>query len=233
MFYSYSKVFTYDKCPHRFWHKYINKTKERTMEKISTGNSFHQFAEAFYKDLNKISNEKTKDYFNKISKVVNELNLLDEQAFLSNEVERIFSSNNNNIDRYTEYTVKGVINEYNFIGKIDLLEIINNNSYLIMDFKPLKKSKLTDLRKQLGIYQLLFQQDDKCLIDNNILVGSYFYKSKEYWFEELSVRSINSTKKWITKTIEKLEEDEEFASNASHYNCKFCNFNNSCKYRVL
>jgi CRISPR/Cas system-associated exonuclease Cas4 (RecB family) len=228
---SFSRLSSYSICPQQYRFQYIDKIEVEMPKKMSRGKSFHDFAEAFYNDSNRIDN--IKEFTNKLLSLPDNVIDKTKKLFVKNEGERL--SLLGDVDRLVEYEVKGQIKGYDFIGYIDLLEILNNNSYNIIDFKPKKLSNMTTLRRQLGIYKMLFEQDSKCIVPDNIMIGAYYYKTGNYWYEELSKRSFNATQNWIDKTIKRINNDKEFRHNANPYNCKNCKFNKKyiCKDRIL
>jgi len=226
--YSFSKLTIYDTCPQRYKFKYIDKVKIETPKQMKQGLSFHKFAESFYKDLNKV--EYPIEYCDKVLQLPDELLDKTKKNFVRNEAARLVDENVT--DRFIEQRLVGEIENYEIIGYADLIEVRDNNSYTVIDFKKKKPSKITTLRRQLYIYQTLFEQSEYCLTDE-VCTGAYFYATGDYWFEKLGNRSIGATKRWIKKNIEAIESDEEFKYKASAYTCKWCEFNSVCKNRIV
>ena len=254
MIFSYSALNAYDSCPYKFKLQSIDKIETEIPEAMQEGTEFHKFAENYFIELY-MKNKSPKDDILKIMKYCN-IPITKEKIInhwknslknIENEYEKDFYvfegirlnkiMKNENVQHYMpmflEHRFVNKIEGYSFKGFIDRIDF-SKDIIRIIDYKGTKPKSLTRLRKQLNIYYLLFKQEYPEYNDMKFYIGSYFYKTGEYWEEEISKRSLNSTKKWVQKTCELILNDNTYQKKISPYTCgntpKYsCQFKSICR----
>lgn len=225
MIWSYSKLSSFDFCPYQYKLRYIDKRIAESNEYMIRGNRFHEFAENFFYTL-KDSDD--------IQKHIDEWKTTckdkesPEFKFIISEEKRFKKLKKNRLEQFfppihTELEIK----RGTLVGTIDRIDT-ENDKITIIDYKPKKTSNITNLRKQLNIYYMLYLEYTK-KEPSEAFISSYFYNENKWWTEPISRRSVNATMKWIEKTIEKIENTKTFNKKITQFTCKNCKYKSICR----
>jgi DNA helicase-2/ATP-dependent DNA helicase PcrA len=126
------------------------------------------------------------------------------------------------------FTLK--IGKYVLKGKIDRVDKLPDGTAVILDYKTGKSKEKLDsgMKEQLRIYQLA-------------LADAYQVKTSRmaFWFLRDDIQQdvepeedLEATRTAIEKKIAALEASD-FAPTPSEHKCKYCDFKDICKYKVL
>lgn len=137
-----------------------------------------------------------------------------------------------NIILGVEKEVKFKIDNYDFIGYIDLLIKNNNNDIIMIDHKSKSafksKKELSEYLRQLYIYSIPVEQEygklPKKLIFNMFREGIIVEK-------EFNIKDYQEAKTWAIQSIEKIKQETEFKPKIDDFFCShICGYRHQCPY---
>lgn len=218
---SWSQLKAYEICPQQYKLQYIDKIKTKKPREMTEGTKFHNFAENFFKRLSKfkIINEQL------ITEMISQAATEEEFEFVINEHKRFLrlkETNNENlfIPKFIEQKLEGKICNFPFMGFADRIDMIEDGSFKIIDYKPIEYKTKTSIKRQLLLYTLLAKDYLNIEVSE---IGAYYYKSESSWSEKVKEKDLNNIKKYITKQIENIYNDNKFEKVLNQY-CENCMF---------
>lgn len=244
MKWSYSRIETFENCPYQWYLKYIcNKTDEK-MFYATHGKFIHEVLEKFYRGELK-RNELTGYYLSNYNVKVQGRRPPGDIPI------KYMKSGVEYLRNFTPlpYTLLGVeqridfdIGTRKFVGIIDYIGEKNGDIYIVdnksRNLKPRSKrskptakdAELDNMLKQLYLYSEAIKHSygiyPKKLCFN-------CFRNGEFIEEDFSEDKFDSAVDWANKTIDVIENTNEFWPNENQFMCTWlCGLNEKCKYAV-
>jgi len=240
MVWSFSRVETYDSCPHRWFLKYIKERDDVDKFYATYGSFMHKLIEQYY------TGELMRE--DMVSKFLTEF---------SNEV-RGFRPKSSTVKKYiecgveylknfkpfpfemiaVEKEVKFSVNGIPFIGYIDFLGSRDGEIYIVdnksRDLKPrstrekpnTKDKELDEMLKQLYLYSAAVKQEY-----GKYPAGLCFncFKYGVFIEEPFRMEEYEKTIEWVTQKIHSIEDTEDFEPKPDYFNCFYlCGVSDHC-----
>lgn len=244
MVWSFSRVSSYEDCPHRWFLRYIKQYKEKDKFYASYGSFMHKLIERYYKgDLKK------EDLFSEF--LINFSKRVKGERPKEETVKKYIEQASEYFKNFTPLPFQPVaiedkvcfeIDGIPFVGFIDFLGeedgeyiIVDNKS---RDLKPrsnrqkptVKDKELDEMLKQLYLYsEAVYQKygkHPKELCFNCFRTGVLIR-------EPFVMEHCQNTIKWVKKKIEEIYEDSDFLPNQNFFSCKYiCGVSDECIYDI-
>jgi ATP-dependent helicase/nuclease subunit B len=226
MSYSYSGISLYEKCPKKYYYKYILKLTLPFEDKpvFEKGRFIHHIIE-FYPTLPEFK-FKFKEVENKKDEYLKQINTFIEtnkkmKFLLSNETllhrEKVFYLDKNlkEVNTKEESLLNGIID---YIGQYQ-------DNILIVDWKSGKSTKYASLN-QLKYYSLYIFNNFPNI--NKLKILLFFVEQDKCMYEEVTRDDYNNIKEKYLNIITKIETDTEY-KNTKCEDCIHCDYYLECK----
>lgn len=245
MIWSYSRIASFNDCPHRFFLRYIKKYEDEDRFYASYGSFIHKLIERFYrKEITK--QDMLTTFLVDFSKEVRGVRPdgATVQKYIEAGCEYLSSFSPfpfKMID--VEKQVRFTIGEYQFVGFIDYLGERDGGLYIIDNksrdlkprsgkSKPTAKDKELDLMlRQLYLYSVAIEQEYGTLPEAlcfNCFRTGVFIK------EQFDIQKYEETKQWAIDSIKRISETEDFEPNRNFFSCFYiCGVSDHCEYDIL
>jgi len=246
VFYSHSKLETFEKCPLKFKFRYIDKLEPEIKQTVEAflGKKVHETLEWVYKNANSRKIElddmiefyarKWKEEFNESIKIVREE--LGEEHYFNKGIRFLvdyflkYSPFKDNTIA-TEQRVELNLDEqgkYKLVGFIDrLVYNRDTNIFEIHDYKTgaLKTQEELDRDRQLALYSMGVRN----LFDNvsDVVFVWHFLDFNQELVSKRSLEQLEDLRKEVLSLIDKIENSKEFPPNPSCL-CNWCEFKGHC-----
>jgi len=123
-----------------------------------------------------------------------------------------------------EYEFKFIIGSYSILGYIDRIDIVDENTLKIIDYKTGKwevAQKDIQNNLQLGIYALAVSE---AFPDKNIYAELYYLRSGRRKGHLFTKEDLENVKQNLIKEINKITEDTFFHPTKNERACTYCDF---------
>lgn len=244
MVWSFSRIESYENCPHRWYLRYIRKCKEKDKFYASYGTFMHKLIEQYY------NGESTKpemltiflrDFKKEVRGFRPKASTL--KKFIDGAVNYLrdfepFPYKMIDVEKKVEFEIDGV----KFIGFIDFLGLDEEDGELvIIDNKSrdlrqrsgrekptIKDRELDDILRQLYLYCVPVEQEygklPKALCLNCFRTGVFIV-------EPFNKEAYEEAKKWALDKIKEIGEDDNFEVNPNVFSCFWiCGVSDNCEY---
>lgn len=221
-----SKIKSLQTCPLLFKWQYIDKRKPDISPKITTiGLDVHDIFERFFKYI-KLENipENPLSYFENCMEVPLQYKGIYKE-FCKFQT-RLWYLTKNKEEFIPLFCEKNIINDGES-GKIDVI-YTSNKEYTIIDYKSTCGNP-TSLRLELNFYKKLC--DDSKIFDKPIkYIGSYGYKTGDFFWEEVGTFSYNTMLKKVDEFKKLIPQFKqiEFPKKVGHQCESWCPYKPSC-----
>lgn len=243
MTWSYSRLKTFEDCPHCFFLKYIKGYQDESKFYASYGKFIHKLIERYYNGiytkrellsefLVKFPNEVTgyRPGASTVSKYI-------DAACIYFKNFQPFPYRFLAVEKEVEFK----IDDYNFVGIVDYLGVDDDESMIIVDnksrdlsprsgkLKPtLKDKELDEMLRQLYIYAIAIEQEYG---EKPQTLGFNCFKAGTFIKEKFDIQKYEEAKQWALNTIKRIEDTDEFEPNESYFYCNYiCGVCNHCEY---
>lgn len=243
MTWSYSRISTFDQCPYKFFLKYISDSREVPMFYAEFGSFIHRILEGFYKgELTKDEMLMTflTDFSSEVKGDRPSAEIVGKYIQKGSEYLRGFEPFPYKMLE-VEKRIDFELNGRRFVGFIDYLGEDSDGGLIIVDnksrdLKPrsnrkkptLKDAELDEMLKQLYVYSYGIQEEfgraPKKLCFNCFKAGVFIE-------EDFNEVARDDAFRWAFKTIEEIEEEEDFDPSLDYFYCNFlCEVHDDCVY---
>ncbi len=226
MSYSYSKITVYEKCPKKYFYKYIEKINIPFDDKpiFEKGRFIHHIIE-HYPELPEF-NFKFKEVENSKLEYLQQTNnfiknnkkakfFLNKDILLSREKEFFLDKNLKEVERREDSLINGIID---YIGHY-------NNNIILVDWKTGLTQNHASLN-QLKFYSLFAFNNFTNI--NKLKVFIFFVEQDVYVYEEITRNDYESIKEYYLNLISTIEDDKEYICKKSD-TCLHCDYYNYCQ----
>jgi len=238
--FSYSQLETYLRCPLQYKYQYLLNIPTPPQAATSFGTTIHQTLQQFYQVYQKnpaVDHKKLLEiYYQKwiplgYSSSIHERRMKKEgEAMLLKFYENFHTKDIKIIDLEKLFKLKigpGII----ISGKIDRVDLLNNNKIEIIDYKTGKIPQEKEIKNslQLSIYALAAKEPllyNKRL--SQIKLTFYFLDETKKISLEPKIDQINKVKEKIKEVVKKIKEDTVFPPQVGVW-CDFCPFKMICE----
>ena len=238
--FSYSQLETYLRCPMQYKYKYLFNIPTPPQAANSFGTTIHQTLQQFYQTYQKNPNVDHKElieiYYKKwipsgYSSFFHEKQMKKEgKKILLNFYKNFHNKDIRILDLEKTFKLKivpGII----ITGKIDRVDLLDNNQIEIIDYKTGKTPQEKEIRNslQLSIYALAAREPllyNKRL--NQIRLTFYFLDETKKISFKPEINQIKKVKEKIKETVKKIKEDNSFSPQPGVW-CDFCSFKMICE----
>ncbi len=145
---SKSKIFTYAWCPRQFKLIYIDGRKQEETHEMAVGNRLHEFFNDFFDTCEQVENWEdyiTDDYSTEEQAMIVE--------FLNYEVDRYNDAESHFLPLFRELRIEND----DYIGFVDRIDLIADNKVRIVEYKTGKKFDSAKMSQELWFYKMLFE----------------------------------------------------------------------------
>jgi len=203
-----SMLMDYWYCPRRFRYRWIDRIERETSYMAHFGTMFHEAAAQYA--ISGIVPETEYDFLNEwLSRLV----VFDE----------VYSTNTKIYAVEQEY----ISDDLKIKGTIDRIDVFDNGTYRIVEYKTGAGANLDMLRRELHFYYLLFTSAER---DKEVSLLCVFNPRKELYIEFTPTkRMVNSVK----KKLNQLRSDTKFKMKWNEYACPNCSYFDLCLEEVL
>lgn len=225
MNYSYSRISTYDKCPKKFYYKYIEKVQ------VDTDNPIFERGKYIHLLLEHYPNQPEFEF--KFKQVKNEqnniINIINTTCSTDKKIKYLFSNDvmlcrekqfylDDNFKPCTE-------DEQRFNGVIDYVGKTEDDKMIIVDWKSGNTTKHASF-DQLRLYSIWgFEKFPEL---NTIKLFLYFIEQNKVFYEEINRDELKVIKTEIRRKINTIENDTTYECKM-HKNCEYCEYYSQCK----
>lgn len=242
MTWSYSRISCFEKCPYKFYLKYIYGLEENDMFYASYGKYIHSLLERFYKG--KIKKEDLKKEF-----IINYSTEVKGERPPGDISYKYFQMGLNYFSSFTpiqkevlavEKKYSFDLYQYSFVGILDLVVKDSNKIYIVdnksRNLKPRSKRKkptnndleLDVMLKQLYLYSIPIIEKYGYPPDK---ICFNCFKSNTFIEEPFDNYKFEDAKEWSKSIISTIEETETFVPRIDFFGCNYlCGLNNQCEY---
>ena len=243
--FSYSQIYTYERCPYSYKLRYLFRLPELPSMGKSFGQTVHLTLKDFFEEERKGRAPTLKDLLD-----IYERNWQKGGFFSAEEEElrkkigreELTKFYQNYPEKFSQpiYLEKGFkikIGEASIRGRIDRIDKLSDGGYEVIDYKTSASPKRKDISKgrQLSIYALACQD----ILGSLPWAISYYYLrddkkvsliscDKEEDLKKMEER-VEKDKKKISEIIEKIK-NQDFPPLPNSYNCRHCSYRLICKY---
>jgi putative RecB family exonuclease len=239
---SYSKITAYEQCPLKFKYQFIEKIPTDTSPVLFLGQVVHETLEQFYKQGMDTGLEDLQDLFREIWKQRrNEYREKGELTGMSKDHEREFGIKgldmlaNFHASNLNKPEVPPVLEEFAratlpngipYIGRIDRMDLVGENAYVVIDYKTGKLNK-----KYLDFDQLLSYAWVMAENGYNIVGAMYYFLAPNVTeVQEIQLFTLTEIRDRLTARCSKVYEalgKSEFEPKRGIL-CKWCDYQNMC-----
>lgn len=240
--YSYSKIKCFLSCPFCFYNKYFEKPEEENPE-LSVSHGTSEFGSFIHEILENYENGELELYDllpyyveNYEKKIVSDFTLKMTETFSKDFSKDYYNSGKSYLQNFegfndfkileVEYDFEEVIENFIFVGKIDLIAEDKDGNLIVIDHKSKSKFKnkaeKQDYAKQLYLYAYAVKQKynkyPKFLMFN-------MFRSGKWEMFDFDIDKYNETMKWLVGTVKEIETTLEFNPIKNTFFCwNFCNY---------
>ena len=242
MVWSYSRIKSFEDCPHRFFLKYIKKYEDEDKFYASYGTFMHKLIEQYYKG--ELSKEEMQikflfDFQKEVKGTRPKDSTVEKYIRCGSEYLDSFTPfpyNMVDVEKKVEFEIDGIpfVGFIDYVGEKDgELYIVDNKS---RDLKPrsgrkkptLKDIELDDMLKQLYLYSAAIKKEygkfPKSLCFN-------CFKSGVFIEEPFKEEAYLETLKWAKDKIEEIADADDFYPNQDFFSCFYiCGVRDHCIY---
>lgn len=243
MVWSFSRVESYENCPHRWYLRYIRRCKESDRFYSSYGSFLHKLIEQYYNGV--LSKEEIlttflRDFKKEVRGFRPKASTL--QKFIDGAVEYLknfepFPYKMVAVEKKVEFEIEGI----KFIGYIDFLGQDEDGEFVVIDnksrdLKPrsgrakptVKDKELDDILRQLYVYSVAVEQEygklPKALCINCFRTGVFIT-------EPFNMEAYEESKRWVLEKISEIREDTDFEPKPNVFSCFWiCGVSDNCEY---
>lgn len=244
MTWSYSRIESFNDCPHRFFLRYIKKYKETDKFYASYGSFIHKLLEKYYQgELEKAEMLTTflLEFQNEVKGVRPKEITVQKYIQAGCNYLKSFSPfpfNMVDVEKKVEFT----IGKYNFVGFIDYLGEKDGKLYIVdnksRNLKPrsrrekptVKDMELDSMLKQLYLYSVAIEQEYGVLPE---ALCFNCFRNGEFIEEQFNVQKYEEAKQWAIESIEKISDTDGFEPNRDFFSCFYiCGVSDHCEYDI-
>lgn len=226
MSFSYSKISLYERCPKKYYFKYIEKLQVPFEDKpvFEKGRFIHHIIE-HYPELPEFNfkfkevEDKKLDYLNQINEFITKNKkakfFLDQNVLLHREKEFFLNEKLEEVKTREESIINGIID---YVGHY-------NDNIILVDWKTGMSQKYASLN-QLKFYSLYIFNNFPSI--NKLKVFLFFVEQDEYIYEELTRTDYKKTEEKYLKLIHTILDDTEYKCKKAE-DCMRCEYYENCK----
>lgn len=239
---SFSKLNEYEKCPLKYKFKYVLNIPTKNSENTSFGSSIHNTLQSFYRVYQTDNSVNSKTLINLLESYfipsgygsAEQLEAKKEEAkeMLLSFYKNFHSQNIRILDLEKKFAYQ-LDNEIEIIGKIDRVDLKEDDQIEIIDYKTGNEKTPEKLKNdyQLSVYALAAQNIFKDIKTEKIKLSYFFLQNKSPTTIEISEKSLEKTKLKIQKTANEIKSGN-FKATPSKFVCASCEYRSICEFKL-
>jgi len=229
-----SHLTAFNLCPRYFEFLYLKGGIHtiKTWPFAQVGEQFHEFAKNFFtwierEELERLqTREEVRSYFSAFVKT--DVPLLRQNClnFCEFETEHYFAVKQYGFRYFLPLHMELEVATEQFEGTIDRVDLLSDNTSLILEYKTEAYWSLPKLKQELTFYALLYNYTAKKHPSTHI--GCYNSHLNLFWVDKISLRTAEKVERQILQVLDCIKE-ESFEKKITGF-CRFCPLSRECLY---